>query len=83
MKQNCAPYEAQVLEEGEVAVGQKTDSTATENKRDSSEYKMGAFLGVPIMGGNPGGKDVAGSTTTTSIKEWQISYKCDAKTVKR
>lgn len=83
MKQNCAPFDAQVLEEGEVAVGEKTDSTGTENKRESSEYKMGSFLGVPVMGGNPGGTDLAGSTTKTAIKEWQISYKCDPKTAKR
>lgn len=83
MKQNCAPYESSVLEEGEVAVGQKTDSAGSETDRASTKHKMGSVLGMALIGGREGGRDVSSSTTTTDIKEWHISYKCDAKTVKR
>lgn len=83
MKQNCAPYESNVLEEGEVAIGQKTDSAGKETDRASTKHKMGSVFGMALMGGTEGGRDVSSSTTTTDIKEWHISYKCDAKSVKR
>jgi hypothetical protein len=84
MKANCAPYPVQVLEEGEVAVGEETKSTGKETERASTERSMGKFLGMDMMSGEAAGKNTASSSTTTKLKEWQIAYKCDRKpTAKR
>lgn len=84
MKANCNPYSVQVLEEGEVAVGEETTSSGKETERKSTERSAGKFLGMDIMTGEAGGKNTTTSSTTTKIKEWQIAYKCDHKTsVKR
>lgn len=79
MSKNCQPLQAQVLEEGEVAVGTKTDSTARDTTRASNERKVGSLFGIPLVTGDAGGKDTSGSATVTSLKEWHISYKCDSK----
>lgn len=76
MKQNCGKMAIKVLEEGEVVVGQKTNSTATEDNRERTKHKVGSLWGMPITSGDPGGKNVSSSSTTENIKEWQISYEC-------
>lgn len=80
MKGNCAPYPVKVLEEGEVVVGQEVKSSANETDRASSKTKIGSVFGIPLTSGQAGGKDIASSSTTTSLKEWQISYSCEQKT---
>lgn len=79
MKSNCNPSAFQVLEEGEVAIGQETKTSGKETDRASSERKVGSLFGVPLMSGEAGGKNTESSQVTTSVKEWQISYKCIAK----
>jgi hypothetical protein len=76
MNANCAPYPAQVLEEGEVVTGQATTANEKETDRASTEHTQ-KFLGMNFAGGEAAGKNKATSTTTTNLKEWQISYKCD------
>ena len=76
MKQNCQNLAVKVLEEGEVVVGQKTNSTSSENNREKSKQNYGNLFGIPVVSTNPGGKDMSSSTTTENIKEWQISYEC-------
>jgi hypothetical protein len=84
MKANCSPYAVQILEEGEVAIGETTSTSGKETDRKSTEKSMGKFLGMDIMSGEAGGKNTEASSTTTKVKEWQIAYKCDRKTsVKR
>lgn len=78
MQSNCAPSTFSVLEEGEVAIGQKTDSSASENRREGRSESVGSLFGIPIVSSQAPGKDTSSSQTTTQIKEWQISYKCIA-----
>lgn len=83
MKQTCLDKEFKILEEGEVVVGQKTNTTASEDNRDNSQKKVGMIFGLPLMSGQKAGKDMSSSSTTENIKEWQISYECNrAKTVR-
>lgn len=76
MNRNCAPFPAEVVEEGEVAVGQETRSSGKETDRASSETKVGSLFGIPVMSGEAAGKNTSSTSTTTAIKEWHISYKC-------
>ena len=78
MAANCAPGAFKVMEEGEVAVGQKTESNTSESDRASSQTKVGSLFGIPLVSGQAAGKDSQSSQTTTQLKEWQISYKCDS-----
>jgi hypothetical protein len=84
MKSNCQPLPFRVLEEGEIVVGQKVQTDAHATKRDDSREKIGSLFGVPVVSGQNAGVDSSGSSTTTAIHEWQISYQCgDAKKAKR
>jgi hypothetical protein len=78
MASNCATLPVKVLEEGEVAVGQETkSSSSTTNNQGTEGHQVGTLFGLPITsGGTQASKDTAGTATTTSIKEWQISYEC-------
>ena len=77
MASNCAPGSFKVLEEGEVAIGQKTNSNSSETDRANKQSKVGSLFGIPLVSGQAAGKDQSSEQTTTQIKEWQISYKCD------
>ena len=77
MANNCKPYVAQVLEEGEVAVGTKVDSNGKETDRASSERQLGSLFGIPLTTGEGAGKNTSSSSTTTQLKEWHINYKCN------
>ena len=77
MKSNCGAMAVKVLEEGEVVVGQETQTSGNETNRESSRYKAGSLFGMPVMGGSAGGKDTNSNTVTKAVKEWQISYQCD------
>ncbi len=76
MKSNCANSTIKILEEGEVAVGQKTTSNSSDSYRPSTQKKVGTLFGVPLVSGQAGGTDTASSATTIELKEWQISYEC-------
>ena len=71
MTSNCGAGHYKVLEEGEVDVGQTTTGSGKETKRSSTSS---SFFG--LIAGDPGGKDTQSTQTTTSVKEWQITYKC-------
>lgn len=77
MAKNCKPYVPQITQEGEVAVGTKVDSNGKETDRASTEREVGTLFGIPLISGEAAGKNTSTSSTTTQIKEWHISYKCD------
>lgn len=77
MAKNCSPFAAEVLQEGEVAVGTKVESAGKETDRASTEQKVGSLFGIPLTTGEAAGKNMSSSSTTTQIKEWHISYRCD------
>lgn len=79
MKGNCGQLAYKIMEEGEVVVGQETKTSGKETDRASSERKVGSLFGIPVTSGEAGGKNTESSQVTTSVKEWQISYKCMAK----
>ncbi len=79
MKSNCNPLTARIVEEGEIVIGQKVDTGSSETKRDDSRTDVGSLFGIPLTSGKAGGKDVNSSSTTTALREWQISYVCDTK----
>lgn len=76
MQSNCSPGQFKVLEEGEVAIGQETKSSGKETDRRSTEHQVGKLFGIPVTSGEAGGKNTESSQVVTSIKEWQISYRC-------
>ncbi len=76
MARNCQPFAPTVLEEGEVAVGTKVDSTGQETKKKSTEREVGSLFGIPLVSGDAGGKSTQASSTTTELKEWRITYRC-------
>ena len=82
MSQNCAPTSYNIIEEGEVVVGQQTHSSSNETKRDDSRAQVGSLFGVPLMSGEAAGKDTRQSSTVTQLKEWQISYECQVESKK-
>lgn len=77
MASNCGAFPIEVLEEGEVAVGQATEVKGKEKDRASTEQKVGQLFGIPLITGEAGGKDTETSSVTTAVKEWHISYKCN------
>jgi hypothetical protein len=79
MTSNCGVSPVKVIEEGEVVVGQTTNSNASQtHNAGSSGTPVGTFLGMPITsGGHQASNDTATSATTTALKEWNIKYECD------
>ena len=82
MKQNCGTLPINIVEEGEVAVGQQTSSSGSETNRDDSRMQVGSMFGIPLLTGENGGKNTNQSSTVTQLKEWQISYECQTQTQK-
>lgn len=76
MAKNCSPLAPEVVSEGEIAVGTKTNSTDQTTNRKSNEVKMGSLFGIPVVSGDEGGTNSSSSSTVTQLKEWHISYKC-------
>ncbi len=78
MKKNCGNGIVKIKEEGEVTIGQTTTGNAKETKDEGSDgFKVGSLFGVPVMSGaSDPSKNTATTSTTTSLKEWQISYEC-------
>lgn len=78
MAANCGEGKFKVTEEGEVVTGTTTEGSASET-RDKGEkgHQVGSLFGLPITsGGREASNNTKSSSTTTSIKEWQISYEC-------
>jgi hypothetical protein len=74
MAQNCGGSPVKILEEGEVTVGQSTSSTARKtNDNGSSGFKIGGLN----FGGSSPGENTNGTSETTQLREWQISYTCE------
>lgn len=79
MTSNCGSAPLKVLEEGEVVVGQTTNSTA-HNAYDAGAQgtQVGTFLGMPVTsGGRDASTNTSASATTTALKEWNIKYECE------
>lgn len=85
MATNCGTAAVKVIEEGEVAIGQEVKSNADTVKKAGYEgNQVGTLFGLPITSGGANPTDsTSGSSTTTTLKEWQISYECMSKTTKR
>lgn len=83
MKSNCGNYPVEVLEEGEVAVGQSVSTTGRETDRASTKRQVGSLFGVPLVSGEEAGRDSSTNSVTTAVKEWHITYKCNTKAANR
>ena len=77
MRGNCEGGLYKIVDEGEAVVGQKTSSHADEYRRDRTQHQVGSMFGMPIVSGDPGGKNVSTESSTENVKEWQISYSCE------
>ena len=78
MRVNCGAGAYEVLEEGEVVVGQETTTNARQTDRANTQAPIGKIFGMKMLAGDPGGQDTKSTAVTTAVKEWQISYKCVA-----
>lgn len=78
MASNCGNLKLKILEEGEVVVGQTTNSNATEvHNRAQQGTTVGSFFGVPITSGErEASNNMATTATTMALKEWNIKYEC-------
>lgn len=84
MQSNCGPLAVNILEEGEIVTGHETKTTSNETNRDDTRKSQGHLFGIPVISGSASGKETAQSSSTTQLKEWQISYECqNDKTRKR
>ena len=77
MAMNCgSDATVKVMEEGEVVVGQRTNSSGTQRAENS--YDDGLKIGGISFGGGGGpGTRMDSSQETTQMREWQISYVCE------
>lgn len=81
MAKNCGTKPVNVLEEGEVAVGQTTSSNSQVRKeKEDNGFNMGGMKF--LTGGQTDVDNKAAQSTTTAIKEWQISYNCQTEVAK-
>lgn len=79
MGANCgSAASVSVSEEGEVVVGEKTNSNS--NRNQQSQYDSGFSIGgVAFASGNPRqGENTRTESSTTQLKEWHIAYQCVA-----
>ena len=78
MDSNCGSSIVKVEEEGEVTVGQTTNSQTNQDYRSGTHgAKVGSLFGVPIVsGGTSAGSDTTGTSVTTDLREWVIKYSC-------
>ncbi len=76
MRTNCSGGDVKVVEEGEVVVGQVTQSNANKNYNSTQTSDWG---GVTFGSYNPG-ESTSTTAQTSALKEWQIEYNCIAKT---
>ena len=78
MKQNCAPMEVNVTDEGETVVGQETKAANSSTNRDDSRRSAGNLFGIPLMTGQAAGTETQSTSVTKQITEWQVVYNCMA-----
>lgn len=78
MASNCSPTQARVIEEGEVVIGQESTTNSNTSKNAGSQStQVGNFFGMPLMsGGKDPSENTSAKVSTTTVKEWQISYEC-------
>lgn len=79
MNSNCGSASVKVLEEGEVVVGQTTNTNASQTHNAGRPgHQVGTLFGIPVTsGGQQASNDTATTATTTALKEWNIKYECD------
>lgn len=78
MAQNCGEGNYKVTEEGEVVVGSTTEGTASQT-HDAGRpgQQVGTLFGMPVTsGGRDASNNTRTQTTTSAVKEWQITYEC-------
>jgi len=78
MSSNCGSSEVKVLEEGEVVVGQSTNTNANQNSNYGNKQQVGTLFGLPVTSGSDASTNTNSTATTTQLKEWQINYECVA-----
>lgn len=78
MRATCGTLPVQVSEEGEVVVGQTTNTNTSESKDYGNKRQVGTFLGLPVTAGSDAQSNSSSTATTTQLKEWQITYECVA-----
>lgn len=82
MATNCGNMGVKVNEEGEVVVGEKTNSNASTAANQKDEGISIGGLNF-LTGKKKNSMDTATSTETTQLKEWQIAYSCVTKSKTR
>jgi len=80
MSSNCGANTVKVLEEGEVVVGQTTNTNANQNSNYGNKQQVGTLFGMPVTSGSDASTNTNSTATTTQLKEWQITYECVAAT---
>lgn len=80
MAANCGSNATvKVTEEGEVEVGEKTNSNASKTHGEKNEgFSIG---GLNFISGSKPSEDTSSTTETIKLKEWQIAYNCLAHAV--
>ena len=78
MSSTCGSNEVKVVEEGEVVVGQTTNTNANQNSNYGNKQQVGTLFGMPVTSGSDASTNVNSTATTTQLKEWQITYECVA-----
>ncbi len=76
MERNCSGTDVRILEEGEVVVGEKTNSRSDQNSYPNSAYATSPSGFVSGFGTTHTSNTQSGESTTTQLKEWQITYEC-------
>jgi hypothetical protein len=78
MAANCGSNASvKVLEEGEVVVGERSNTNAnkTNQMQDSGGFSLGN--GFKLGGGSRPSENTNTVSETTQLKEWQIAYTCE------
>lgn len=78
MSANCGDSSVNVAEEGEVVVGEKTNTSA--NKYQETQPESGFRIGgiAFASGATRPGENTNVESQTSQLKEWHISYQCIA-----
>lgn len=78
MTSNCGAGNYKVTEEGEVQVGTTTEGDSTQTHDTGAPgQQVGTLWGIPVTsGGREASNNTRSRTTTSAVKEWQITYEC-------
>ncbi len=78
MSSNCGNDKYKVTDEGEVVTGTTTEGDATQtHKAGTASTQAGTLFGIPITsGGSDPSNSTRSTSTTTAVKEWQVTYEC-------